>query len=121
MLHTNEPINSGADINQVNPVVLTEWNQMSEHPPSFTLHSLNAADRLVRAVLSNDPRSRSMAESLSKSLEEMKTNIDTNHEYIKAARDHYASDDLEIDDQPILSVAEEGVWVNAWVWVANTK
>lgn len=27
------------------------------------------------------------------------------------------TDDLEIDDEPFVSVADEGVWVSAWVWV----
>jgi hypothetical protein len=26
-------------------------------------------------------------------------------------------DDLEIDDTPLVSVADSGVWVSAWVWV----
>lgn len=30
---------------------------------------------------------------------------------------HQTNDDLEIDDDPLLSVADEGVWVSAWVWV----
>lgn len=36
---------------------------------------------------------------------------------IQAARDNYASDDIEIDDTPLLSPGEGGVWVSAWVWV----
>lgn len=36
---------------------------------------------------------------------------------IEAARSNYAGDDVEIDDKPLLSVADKGVWVSAWVWV----
>lgn len=39
---------------------------------------------------------------------------------IEAARSNYTSDsscDIEIDDVPDLSIAEDGVWVSAWVWV----
>ena len=39
---------------------------------------------------------------------------------IQQARDDYTTDsscDVEIDDDPVLSVADEGVWVSAWVWV----
>lgn len=39
---------------------------------------------------------------------------------IQRARDEYTTDsncDIEIDDTPALSIAEEGVWVQAWVWV----
>ena len=28
-----------------------------------------------------------------------------------------ATDELEIDDEPMVSVGDRGVWVNAWVWV----
>ncbi len=39
---------------------------------------------------------------------------------IEAARSNYtwnADNDIEIDDTPLLSIADEGVWVSAWVWV----
>lgn len=36
---------------------------------------------------------------------------------IQSVRDGLADDDLEIDDSPLLSPADDGVWVNAWVWV----
>ncbi|WP_296320823.1 hypothetical protein [Reyranella sp.] len=41
--------------------------------------------------------------------------------FIAAARAQYASDDIEIDAEPQLSHAEEGVWVQAWVWVSNEE
>lgn len=30
------------------------------------------------------------------------------------------SDELEVDDRPIFSEADDGVWVGAWVWVAKS-
>lgn len=36
---------------------------------------------------------------------------------IQQARDTYANDELEIDDEPLVSIADDGVWVGAWVWV----
>lgn len=36
-------------------------------------------------------------------------------EDIKRAR-ALASDELEIDDNPMVSVGDQGVWVSAWVW-----
>lgn len=48
-----------------------------------------------------------------------------NHEgTIQCARSNYADpsdDDIEIDDDPLLSVAEDGVWVQAWVWVRTAE
>ena len=41
-------------------------------------------------------------------------------EYIKKARAVYANpsdSDIEIDDQPLISDTDDGVWVSAWVWV----
>ena len=35
---------------------------------------------------------------------------------IQRARE-LATDELEIDDEPMVSVGDRGVWVNAWVWV----
>lgn len=34
------------------------------------------------------------------------------------ARELYASDEIEIDDLPMLSPANDGKWVSAWLWVS---
>lgn len=41
--------------------------------------------------------------------------------YIAQARQQCATStfDLEIDDEPQVSIAEDGAWVAAWVWVAQ--
>ena len=32
------------------------------------------------------------------------------------------NDELEIDDEPLVSVADgEGVWVNAWIWIKTRE
>lgn len=36
---------------------------------------------------------------------------------IEAARSNYASDDIQIDDQPALSVVKGGVWVAGWLFI----
>lgn len=38
---------------------------------------------------------------------------------IKRARDLYQTDDVEIDHNAKLSVADDGAWVGAWVWLPN--
>ena len=44
------------------------------------------------------------------------------HEFtIKAARDNYHDDDCVIDAKPLLSFAEDAVWVQAWVRVPLEK
>lgn len=40
---------------------------------------------------------------------------------IKQARNEYASDDIEIDDNAKTSETDEGVWVAAWVWLRHEE
>ena len=57
---------------------------------------------------------------LAKHLAELKQER-LNHEgTISAAQSNYAdpsNNDIEIDDEPMLSIADDGVRVSAWVWV----
>lgn len=39
---------------------------------------------------------------------------------VQTAKDMYESDDLEIDDSAGKSSADDGNWVQAWVWVPHT-
>lgn len=36
----------------------------------------------------------------------------------KAAKDEYATDECEIDEDAYTSHADDGYWVSAWVWIA---
>lgn len=36
---------------------------------------------------------------------------------IRAAREGYASDDIDIDEPAIASRTDDGLWVQAWVWL----
>ena len=64
--------------------------------------------------------------TLQKAVEVCREEIDNREAFateIQKARDEYTMDsscDVEIDDEPVLSVADEGVWVSAWVWVQRT-
>jgi hypothetical protein len=40
---------------------------------------------------------------------------------IQAARDLYQTDECEIDDDASTSEADEGYWVQAWVWVSTAN
>ena len=37
------------------------------------------------------------------------------------ANERYASDEIEIDDEPGTAPADGGTWVAAWVWVADPE
>jgi hypothetical protein len=44
--------------------------------------------------------------------------------YRGAAKAQYAvssNDDIEVDDDAAVSVADDGAWVQAWVWVPNIQ
>lgn len=41
--------------------------------------------------------------------------------FIQEARNQYASDEIEIDEEPKTSPSDEGCWVAAWVWVSNDE
>lgn len=45
----------------------------------------------------------------------------TEEEIRRARRDYRHDDDLEVDDNAIASRGEDGVWVQAWVWLANEQ
>jgi len=58
--------------------------------------------------------------NLVKHLDELKQERLDHGLTIGAARSNYAlrsDDNIEIDDEPMLSIAGNGVWVSAWVWV----
>lgn len=63
-------------------------------------------------------------ERIAKRYEEAKEELSSYAAEIEQARDEYAlpsDDDLEIDDEPALSIADNGVWVSAWVWVRTAN
>ena len=42
-------------------------------------------------------------------------------EQIEAARHQYQCDEIKIDDDARVSVADVGYWVQAWVWLDNEE
>lgn len=40
---------------------------------------------------------------------------------IESARNTYCNDEINIDDDAMVSVGDDGVWVEAWVWVQNPE
>ncbi|QWY83077.1 hypothetical protein [Rhizobium phage RHph_X66] len=62
------------------------------------------------------------AEELAAKIEEQQQVAPSDALYISAAREHWASDDLEIDDDPRVSAGgDPGAWVHAWVWVRDDE
>ena len=47
--------------------------------------------------------------------------MDATTEQIRRAKKEYETDEIEIDDNAIVSEAEEGVWISAWVWLEHKE
>jgi hypothetical protein len=66
---------------------------------------------------------KKIAEALDKAIADAKQAITDRERFegqIDAARE-VCDDDLEIDDDPVTSEADGGVWVSAWIWVRNDE
>lgn len=82
------------------------------------LSTLKKAESFI-AGFEDDP----LQEGMSELLADLRAAIDRTEPAdaaeIEAARDAYQDDDLEIDDDALVSHADEGYWVSAWVWIDN--
>lgn len=84
--------------------------------------SINAITQgylLAQAVLAGSESVKDLAEKLKADVERLSGEVSEHGGIVQAARKQHCTEDLEIDDYPILSVADEGIWVNAWVWMPN--
>ena len=84
---------------------------MSSHFDDNVEHFLDAASEFI-----TDPKLKDAAATLRLSIQERRADRATYAEEIERARDQ-ANDDLEIDDYPEVSAGDDGVWVQARVWV----
>lgn len=82
-----------------------------------SINAIQAGYALAQAVLAGGENAMKLAQELKADVERLSGESVAHGGAIEAARSEYANDDLEIDDQPILSIGDEGIWVNAWVWV----
>lgn len=84
---------------------------MSSHFDDNVEHFLDAASEFI-----TDPKLKDAAATLRLLIQERREDRATYAEQIERARDQ-ADDDLEIDDYPEVSAGDNGVWVQAWIWV----
>ena len=87
---------------------------LTNYVPVSTL--VDAARKIQRRP--DDPKARLLLERALGEIDEAQRERDAYGEEIAEARDRYADDECEIDDEPLVSVADEGIWVSAWVWIA---
>lgn len=51
----------------------------------------------------------------------MHENLTATPEEVERARDSYASEELQVDDNAAVIHADDGVWVAAWVWLPREE
>lgn len=74
---------------------------------------------LARAVVANWEKGdlAGAVSALATALRQMEHDREDVSGSIHRALELYGSDDCNIDEAPLISFANEGVWVSAWVWV----
>ena len=75
------------------------------------------ARQLVGAINQGSPDVRSALSDLELYLQDQDIARSDHEGTIAAARANYADEDCQVYAQPLLDIADSGVWVEAWVWV----
>jgi len=78
-----------------------------------------AARDVVAAWEKSDPAEK--VRTLNEVLAQIDRDRAENQQSIKTARESLEGDDDEIDDEPFIAAADDGVWVSTWTFVANTQ
>ncbi|TJY57142.1 hypothetical protein E4T66_17170 [Sinimarinibacterium sp. CAU 1509] len=94
---------------------------MAQDAPMISLTALHSAHIAINAALAGADDARAKLEAAKRSIESIHADRATRTLHIEQARKDYCTDDIEIDDEPIVSVGDGGVWVNAWVWVRDEE
>lgn len=100
---------------------MTNQTTASAAPRQFSLLALMFASNLLEALRDKD---QERIDQQGKLLEEQLARLEVKPEhapYVEQARNEYATDDLEIDDHPIVTENVDGLWINAWVHVPTAK
>lgn len=77
----------------------------------------NELDKIQDALMSRDEIACKMAMSFLTNVKERMADSDLREQ----AHDLYGTDEVEIDDEAATSEADNGTWVQAWVWVSNEE
>lgn len=95
----------------------TDSTEITASALEVSLNAVRAGYELALAVLAGGPQVRELALKLKEHAEDQARDAAAHGAEISKAREDYTNDDCEIDDAPMVSVGDSGVWVNAWVWV----
>jgi hypothetical protein len=78
-----------------------------------------SGDELIELMRGDDDEKLHPLEVYRQALHKIDPAREGDEIYIQKARDEYTDDELEIDDNPVVSHGDDGVWVSAWVWVSD--
>ena len=86
------------------------------------MNSLELLTRqLVGAISEGSPNAGSALSDLKLYLRDQDIARSDHEGTIAAAKANYADEDCQIHNQPLLDIADGGVWVEAWVWVPTKE
>lgn len=97
-------------------------SSLKEFGSTVSIAALRSAFALSEAVAGGDAEAiaaanKAFVDDLTGFAEDSQS--DEGQSSIDKARERYASDDIEVDDYPLLSIGNDGTWVSAWVLVPN--
>ena len=79
------------------------------------------ARQLVDAISEGSPNAGSALSDLELYLRDQDIARSDHEGTIAAAKANYADGDCQVYDQPLLDIADGGIWVEAWVWVSTKE
>ena len=79
------------------------------------------ARQLVAAISEGGPNAGSALSDLELYLRDQDIARSDHEGTIAAAKANYAGEDCQVHNQPLLDIADGGVWVETWVWVSTKE
>ena len=79
------------------------------------------ARQLVDAISQGSPNAGSALSDLELYLRDQDIARSDHEGTIAAAKANYADEDCQVHNQPLLDVTDDGVWVEAWMWVSTKE
>lgn len=81
------------------------------------MHLCHKAVDFIREVLATERLPMELRGKAERIVQDRADGLATTQE-IEAARANYESDEINVDEGALTSRADDGVWVNAWVWIS---
>ena len=79
------------------------------------------ARQLVDAISEGSPNAGSALSDLKLYLRDQDIARSDHEGTIAAAKANYADEGCQVYDQPLLDIADDGIWVETWVWVSTKE